>query len=191
MEADKQLPWCTFCAISTEYKNSTCILLRSYLLVEDQPPALLLQQSWSHLQEKKDADTQLNLLLELYRDGSLPTSISPGPLKNAHMLFPIYSKYTGSLDSAHVLSLTYLKYIGYLVLSRNICCLSSGAEVQKFLPTASCLWSRQGKHHNNELDRRRPSSQREAKVSTVGFGSEYWSFLAGGFLPEAEEGWVL
>lgn len=87
----------------------------------------------------KHADTQLNLLLEFFQDGSCQSSLSPGPLKNVYMFFSMSSEYTGYLDNAHILSCMYLKYINYLVLSKNICCLLSGAEVQILLPTASCL----------------------------------------------------
>lgn len=126
----------------------------------------------------KDADSQSNLLLEFFQDGRCLVSISLGPLKNVHVLFSSYSKYTGYLDNAHILSSMDLKYIEYLVLSKNICCLLSRAEVQILLPTASCLRSCQGKHHNKELARTRPS-HKETPKSTVAFSSECWYFLAG------------
>lgn len=119
----------------------------------------------------KHADTQLNLLLEFFQDGRCQSSVSPGPLKNVHMFFSMPSKYTGYLDNAHILSCMYLKYIEYLALSKNICCLLSGAEVQILLPTASCLLELPRKTYNKELDRRRPSSQREAKEHSC---LQYW-----------------
>lgn len=55
-----------------------------------------------------------------------------------HVFLHVFQTYWVS-DNTHILSCMYLKYIEYLALSKNICCLLSGAEVQILLPTASCL----------------------------------------------------